>query len=192
MLKNWRKTYWMEVGNHRAKQELISPNWIHTVPYIGVSLFEKSFFKMFSVHTKTQCQHFDQIYSLTNVWRKIRLRWIIWRDECRIKLRFLIPLSVDINLSYRSCTYIRRKFSVYSFGRTRIRISDPRSLGSWCINWWNRWIHSGQRFIASFDAPLVIRVIPAGSLILQGPFLRDPSKYRTRQLFCLHLRSRFH
>ena len=35
----------MEVGNHKAKQELISPNWIHNDPYIGVSLFEKFLFQ---------------------------------------------------------------------------------------------------------------------------------------------------
>ena len=32
---------------------------------------------MLSVHTKTQSQHFDQIYSLKNVWKKICLRWIV-------------------------------------------------------------------------------------------------------------------
>ena len=35
----------MEVGNQEKKQELISPNWIHTDPYMRVSLCEKFLFQ---------------------------------------------------------------------------------------------------------------------------------------------------
>ena len=59
----------MEVANQNS-----SPLSEYTLVLILASTFlTSSFFKMFSVHTKTQCQHFDQIYSLKNVWKKIRL-----------------------------------------------------------------------------------------------------------------------
>lgn len=42
--------------------------------------------------------------------------------------------------------------SVNYFSIIRIKISDPRPLGSWCIKGADEWFYSGYGFITSFDA----------------------------------------